>query len=103
MTFSEAFRQHVVPDIQRLCRVHGLFLALDRTTFTDAYDEVMSVARRRGAGHLPPNSDPLEDWIMRSILLAEAEFRPEVEATRAMANKVAADIARCEAAWLTMA
>lgn len=103
MTFAAAFREHVQPDLKRLCRVQGLLVALERRSFAEAYEAVFADARRRGALMLPADLFAgLENWITCSILAAETEFRPSVEEYRALADRVAADIERCEAAWQMM-
>jgi hypothetical protein len=102
-TFASAFREHVTPDLRRSARVQGARLALDRISFEDAYAAVFEIARKRGAHYLDEAAFyDLRDWISIQILDALNEFLPDVLAHREILDRVAADIAKCEAAWTTM-
>ena len=102
-TFPATFRELVIPDLRRLCRVHGLFVALDNRTFSEAFSAVWQEASCRGALLLPDNLMlEIEEWVMLTILKHEAEFRPSIEEYRRMADRVIEDIERCEAQWGTM-
>lgn len=95
--FATTFGELVVPDLRRLCRVQGLFLALGLASFSEASDEVMEAAARRGATRLKSRElSELEDWVTTTILKAETEFAPSVAARRAIADRVARDIAEWE-------
>lgn len=99
-TFATTFGELVTPDLRRMCRSEGLFVALEMKEFQDAYATVWGEARRRGALMLPMSIiDQLQDWILNQILQAEAEARPDVEARREIVDRVALDIARTEAKW----
>jgi hypothetical protein len=102
VTFAATFRDIVIPDITRLCRAQGLFVALALREFSDAWSTVMAHATRRGASALPADIlQQLDDFIGTSILRAVDEFMPSILERRAIADRVAIDIARCEAAWPT--
>lgn len=78
--FSATFREIVVPDLRRACRLNALAVARERCSFTDAWIAVMAQARRRGATHLPTAIIiDLEAWIDTTILqtIADIEIRPE--------------------------
>lgn len=78
--FAAAFREIVVPDLRRACRLQALAVARERCNFTDAWIAVMAQARRRGATHLPTSIIiDLEAWIDTTILqtIADIETRPE--------------------------
>lgn len=78
--FSATFREIVVPDLRRACRLNALAVARERCSFTDAWIAVMAQARRRGATHLPMAIIiDLEAWIDTTILqtIADIEIRPE--------------------------
>jgi hypothetical protein len=99
-TFAATFRELVMPSLARMCRTQGLFVALDLYTFSEASSAVMAAAVKRGASSLPDGLVmELGDWISTAILRAIDEFTPGVEAHCAVADRVAVDIARCEAAW----
>jgi hypothetical protein len=99
-TFASTFGELVTPELARMCRVQGFFVALERRSFPEAFDTVWRVALRRGALMLPERLlNDLEGWIMTRILLAEKDARPGVEERRAVADRVAKDIERTEAMW----
>jgi Na+/phosphate symporter len=101
-TFAATFRELVMPSLARMCRTQGLFVALDLCTFSEASGTVMAAAAKRGASSLPDGLVmELGDWIGTAILKAIDEFTPAIEAHRVAADRVAVDIARCEAAWRT--
>lgn len=86
-----------------MCRVQALLIALDRCGFLDAWAEVWREARRRGVLHLSAGDiTNLDEWVSGRLLVYEAEFRPSVLERRAIVEKVAADIERCEARWGTI-
>lgn len=102
-TFAATFREIVMPMLKSRARVQGLFLALGRRTFTEAYDEVFGLASARGALHLDDSLlSELEGWIAKELIASCNEFEPQVEERRQIADRVAVDVARCEAAWTTM-
>lgn len=79
-TFAVAFREIVVPDLRRRCRLHALSVARDRCGFTDATVAALRHAMSRGASHLPNGIlVDLEDWIQTTILktIDDIENRPE--------------------------
>lgn len=101
-TFAATFRELVMPSLARMCRTQGLFVALDLYAFSEASSAVMAAAVKRGASSLPDTLLlELDAWIGVALLRAVDEFTPAIEAHRAVADRVAADIARCEAAWRT--
>lgn len=92
-----------MPALRSAAQLQGLLLALDRRTFTEAYDEVMDLARVRGALYLDDHVfAEMEEWIAKEITCACDKFEPSVQERRDIVNRVAADIAQCEAAWTTM-
>lgn len=79
-TFAAAFKEIVIPDLRRHCRLQAVFVAHGRKSFTDGTGVVWHYAMARGAGHLPlPNIDQLGDWIDTTVLqtIAEIETSPE--------------------------
>lgn len=77
--FADAFRELVVPDLRRTCRLQALAVARERCSFTDAWIAVMAQARKRGATHLPTNIlMDLGEWIEITILetITDLETRP---------------------------
>lgn len=79
-TFADAFREIVVPDLRRSCRLNALAVARDRCSFTDAYVAVFRQALARGASHLPNGRlADLEEWTQVTILqtIVDIENRPE--------------------------
>lgn len=95
-TFQAAFREIVVPDLRRACRLQALSVARQRCTFMDAHASVMAQARSRGALHLPDGILlDLEVWIDATILrtATDVEIRPEA------AREI---VAECEATWQTI-
>lgn len=102
-TFAAAFREIVTPALSNAARSQGARLALDLCSFTEAYDHVFGIARQRGALHLSDNLlIELEEWIAGQLLSVFNELEPEVLEYRLIVDQVAADIAKCEAAWTTM-
>lgn len=96
MSYLDDFRAEAAPEIKRLCRVYGLFLAQDARSYADAVDEVMQRAVALGAGYLEHNHiADLEQWVSAQILVGYDEFLPTVTAHRNLANRVAADLVRC--------
>lgn len=87
-TFAATFGQIVIPDLNRMCQARGLYVALGLDGFSDACDEVMAEALRRGASRLPDAAlEQLGDWIATTILQAEAAAAPGVETTAALSNR----------------
>ena len=100
MIFAAVFRHHVTPVLREAARKQGALLALERTSFEEAYDAIFEIAMKRGACYLSdPLFEELRDWISAELLRQMYEFLPDVIAYREMAERVFADIARCEAVW----
>lgn len=89
-TFAATFRELVMPDLRRMCRLQALAVARGRCGFSDASNSVFAHARARGATHLPVSliADngqrrdlilELHDWIDVTILktIADVESRPD--------------------------
>lgn len=69
--FASAFREIVIPDLARMCQSRGLFVALDLDGYSEAFDEIVATAARRGALHLAGDMfRQLEDWIATELLKA---------------------------------
>ena len=84
-TFATTFRAIVCPDLARMCRSRGLFVALGMDDWSEAYDELMAVARARGACHLPDAMlFEFEDWLSAELLRAVDAAQPTIE--RALAR-----------------
>lgn len=99
-TFARLFREQSLPGIRRMCKLQGLYVALDVHDFTAAHDLVVEEARRYGSSHLPGELRlDLHDLIDTLIMGAVIEFEAIDAQCSAVADKVAADIARSEAAW----
>lgn len=78
---SAAFRELVVPDLRRACRLHALSVARERCDFTAAYCAVMAQSERRGSMHLPPRTFmELEQWVAATIAktITDIDRNPEV-------------------------
>jgi len=69
--FALAFREHVLPKLQREIEIEAFLLALDFTEYHSAYWNVFRVAQRYGALKLPDwVSDQLHDWLAETLLNA---------------------------------
>jgi hypothetical protein len=78
--FATAFRELVMPDMRRMCRLQAVFIAHGRHSFTHGSGVAWRLATRRGATHLPVAVvDQLDDWIDTTILttIAEIEASPD--------------------------
>jgi hypothetical protein len=53
MTFSETFRDIVLPDLDRMAKEYGYFVASEEIDFEYAYQKIMRCATLRGANLLP--------------------------------------------------
>jgi hypothetical protein len=96
-TFIDAFRQMVLPDLRKACRLQALSVARERCDFTDAYAAVMAQARRRGAAHLPDHAlIDLEAWIDTTILKTITDIETRPEAAREIVDEA------LEGMWATM-
>lgn len=72
MTFFEAFRTHVVPDLRRLIAGYAEGVGWDVIEFSRACDAVYAEARRRGASQLPhAQLSKLRNWIS-TVMLTES-------------------------------
>jgi hypothetical protein len=101
VSFAEDFREVVIPGLKSILRCRGFFLALGLVEFTEAYDEVMREAIRRGALFMcDADLLALEGWIARTLIKQCEEFEPAVAALAAVADRVATDIQRWEATCL---
>jgi hypothetical protein len=70
-TFAATFRELVTPDLARMCRARGVFIALGMNGWGESFDEVMTEALHRGAIHLPAVVfEQLEEWVATSLLRA---------------------------------
>lgn len=99
-SFAAAFRVHVIPEIRRLCKLQGLYVALGVHGFAEAHSAVLDHARRRGSNHLPDDVlFELEDFICTKLLDGIVEFETIDHASSVVADKVALDIRRWEALW----
>lgn len=79
-TFAAAFREIVMPDLRRRCRISALMVARERWSFTEASSHTFDLARARGAAHLPDGVlTDLHGWIDSTLLrtIADIETRPD--------------------------
>lgn len=79
-TFTSAFREIVVPDLRRACRLQALAIVRERCDFMAAHVAVMRIARARGALSLADQLlADLDDWIDTTLLktVADIETRPD--------------------------
>jgi hypothetical protein len=53
VTFAETFRDIVLPDLDRMAKEYGYFVASEEIDFGDAYQRIMRHATLRGANLLP--------------------------------------------------
>ena len=87
-TFAATFRELVIPDLTRMIAARGLFLALGLSGWSEAYDEVLDEASRRGALHLPDAVfRQLEDWISDELLKASTAAEPLAQRAAAASDK----------------
>lgn len=87
-TFSAAFREIVVPDLRRSCRLHALSVARDRCSFMDAHAAVMALALKRGMLHLPGDVlIDLETWIDTIVLKTVIDIENRHEAAREIVDE----------------
>jgi hypothetical protein len=95
MTFPDAFAKHVVPLIHRALRAQGLFIALEMSTWADAYAEIWRIANQRGAAHLPDAThDLLDTFILVGLSEAIEMAQPAVARAVEAADRVHADVTR---------
>lgn len=67
-TFADTFRHLAAPRIRQRILVNGTFVALGLMDFTDADADVMALARRLGALHLPERAyHALLDAVLTSL------------------------------------
>lgn len=72
--FAAAFRAHVVPKLREVIAVRGHFVGIGLYDFGAAHADVMAVACRLGANHLPePHLLNLEDWCLTTLANVAAE------------------------------
>jgi hypothetical protein len=70
--FAASFDRHVLPVLAARVRRNGVLVGCDQMAFSAALDDVLALARQRGAGYLdPPDFDTLEERIA-AALCAEA-------------------------------
>lgn len=68
-TFASAFREIVVPKLQRWVELEAICVARGLDSFSEAYDTIHQEARALGALHLPVDIfADLEDWIATKLL-----------------------------------
>lgn len=88
-TFAATYREIVMPDLRRACQGQALSLARGRCSFTEAYDAVFALARRRGALHLPTNLlADLEGWIDTTLLRTVVDIETRPEAARKIVDEI---------------
>lgn len=86
--FAVAFRELVTPDLARMCRARGVFIALGMNGWGESFDEVMTEALHRGASHLPADVFvQLEEWVAMSLLRAITKAEAETESYADMPDK----------------
>ena len=69
MAFAADFRFNIIPRLNHLTRVHGLFVACGLDGFDEAWQEIYAEARRCGANHLSDAvQDDLREWITTTLL-----------------------------------
>lgn len=96
-SFAAAFRDLVMPDLRRSCRLQALSMARDRCDFSEATDAVLAQAQRRGATHLPDGLiSELIDWIDATLLRTVAEIETKPDAAREIVDEALRPL---EAAW----
>ncbi len=78
-TFPALFRQHVMPEVERLCDLHGVLVGLGVEEFGAAFGAVWRVAHARGGSRLPAHLwDSLLDWVLTRLLeRAVAPIEPD--------------------------
>ena len=66
--FAAAYRAHVVPKLREVIAVRGHFVGIGLYEFSAAHSEVMAIACRLGANHLPEGHFlNLEDWCLATL------------------------------------
>ena len=69
MTFSEGYRQLVIPRLQRIIKLEANHCAHDMQTFMGAWCSVMHYAHKWGSHALSDNVfTDLEDWVSATLL-----------------------------------
>ena len=68
-TFAAAFREIVIPALRQQAFIQGIYLGGGLIGWEEAYGEVLDVAIKRGALHLPSSDwDGLTDWICSELI-----------------------------------
>lgn len=87
-TFHAAFREIVVPDLRRACRLQALSIVRGRCDFIEAHTAVMGMARARGALSLADQLlADLDDWIDTTILKTIADINTRSDASREIVDE----------------
>jgi hypothetical protein len=96
--FAKHFRQHVIAKLKNIAQTQGLFLALDLTDYSNAYDAVWRVALKLGVTRLPDGLIyDVRDWIDDEIWQAFEKFDADLqEYRRTVADPVWRDIQQWE-------
>ena len=98
MTFAADYRALVVPRLRHASRLAALRIACDGASFAPEEAAITALAYRLGAGRLPAGlradlDEAIGNWLLADLGAALAAW----EAAEAVADGVAADIARFEA------
>lgn len=87
--FADRFRFHVVPRVKKMLMQSGINVAMGLVTWSEAYHELMDVARKFGFSHMPEShQDAFADWL--TTVLAD-----EISAAESIADEALALVEKC--------
>lgn len=93
--FSAAFRDHVVPRLDRMIRFQAIQVGFNDVEFSQAASAVMGRAVKMGASYLPPSILlDLEDWVITKLASYLDEIWSEQETWRTLTSMERADAYR---------